>query len=84
MNRLTINFNTPQTCTVRVGATQGPVCNYAESFVNGQHYFGLTGGSVSLVGSCSVAAGTGSAQGIAVGSAIVSFNMTKIAGDAEE
>jgi len=40
--------------------------------------------SVSLVGSCSVAAGTGSAQGIAVGSPIVSFNMTKIAGDAEE
>ena len=85
VNKLTINFNQPKTCTVAIGSIPGNItCNYAESLTNDGHFFGLTGGSISLLGSCSVSAGTGNAQGIAAGTAILSFTLTKVAGEGAE
>ncbi|MDE3083851.1 MAG: hypothetical protein KGJ37_01350 [Verrucomicrobiota bacterium] len=76
---LKINFNTPHTCVVQFGSIPGSVnCNWAESLPAGSHFFGLTGGSVSLVGSCSVANGNGQAQGFAAGTAIENWTFKKV------
>lgn len=79
VNNLKISFNAPQTCVVSLvsgGPVQRVSCNWSESFTGG-HFFGLTGGSISLVGSCSVSQGTGTAQGFAVGSTLESWTFTK-------
>ena len=77
VNKITIQFNSASTCTTMVGAQIGPVCSWTEYWANNTHYFGLTGGSIHFSGSCSVAAGTGQATGVAAGAGPEGWTLTK-------
>ena len=75
---LTIKFNAIHTCTVLVGSVPyGVTCNWAENFAgeNGTN-FGLTGGSISLVGNCSITNKTGNATGFAAGEEAESWTLS--------
>ncbi|WP_105180389.1 hypothetical protein [Pseudoalteromonas sp. T1lg21] len=75
---LTIQFNAVHTCTVLVGSQPyGVTCNWTENFADGNvTNFGLTGGSISLVGNCSLSSKTGNATGFACGEGAEGWTLT--------
>lgn len=77
---LTIKFNAIHSCTVLVGSgPYGVTCNWTENFSdkNGTN-FGLTGGSISLVGMCSLSNKTGNATGFACGEDAEGWTLTLV------